>query len=72
MGTRADLKGWGSKDDFDKMTPSEKQRFWREICAIFKKFTPNFTGSVKIHIFQGKAKKMNKERTIRLDKNGSE
>ena len=42
MGTRDDLEGWDSKDDFDKMTPSEKQQFWREIRAIFKKFTPNF------------------------------
>jgi len=42
MGNQADLKGWDSKDDFDKMTPAENQQFWKENHAIFKKFTPNF------------------------------
>ncbi len=67
MGNQADLKGWDSKDDFDKMTPAENKQFWSEICATFKKFTPNFTGSVEIKIYQGKAKKMNKGRTIPLE-----
>ena len=67
MGNRDDLEEWDSEDDFDKMTPSEKQEFWSEISATFRKFTPNFTGSVEIQIYKGDVKKMNKGRTISLD-----
>ncbi len=67
MGNKADLKGWDSKDDFDKMTPAEKQQFWKEISATFRKFTPNFTGSVEIKIYKGDVKKMNKNWTVPLE-----
>ncbi len=35
MGNQADIEGWDSKDDFDKLTQAENQQFWREISAIF-------------------------------------
>ncbi len=60
------------EDDFDKMSDSQFKKFKKQLTIVFKKFVPNFTGSVELHLVNGEPKVFKKTKTLKRPTRSSE